>query len=123
MKYKISENQLTQIAEILKKHLSTIPTHKNTDKKWLTRKEAATLAGVSVRTIDNRIAEGVYTISKASGRTSRVYVLKSDIDSFLSDNIKPKTENKLHKKTMGRPMQDLTKQIISTSPAILQSKC
>jgi hypothetical protein len=65
-------------------------------KKWLTRKEAADLAGLSLRTIDDRVKNGIYTISKAPGKTCRVYILRTDVERLIEKNRHVRTPYKPH---------------------------
>jgi hypothetical protein len=69
-----------QLSELLQRVGSTPA------KKWLRRREAAALLGVGLRTLDKRTAAGLYTISKAPGRTSTLYILRSDIEAELDRN-------------------------------------
>jgi hypothetical protein len=76
----VSKEQLTELFEKAQR-MAGLP-----QKKWLRRREAAALAGVGLRTIDKRAAAGRYTISKAPGRTSTLYILRSDIEAELDRN-------------------------------------
>jgi hypothetical protein len=76
----VSKEELSGLLEKAQRLASTPP------KKWVRRREAAALAGVAVRTIDKRTAAGLYTISKAPGRTSTLYILRSDIEAELDRN-------------------------------------
>lgn len=63
--------------------METMTTHENTD--WLTRQEAADRAGVTVRTIDNWVLNGVLT--KHLGGIRRVRIDAAELDAFLAPRI------------------------------------
>ena len=63
-------------------------------KKWITRREAAAISGLSLRTIDKRTAGGLYTISKGPGRTSRIYILRSDVEGLIDRNRRVKVPHR-----------------------------
>jgi len=56
--------------------------------KWITKSEAASLARVSQRTIDSRIASGAYRITKSGeARSSHVRILAADVVKFFDRNM------------------------------------
>ncbi len=93
---KLSPEQFQELSHLIRTALRNV---NEPAKKWLTRKEAATLAGISVRTIDDRVKNGVYTISKAPGRTSKVYILRTDVERLIERNRHVRTPYKPHTMT------------------------
>jgi hypothetical protein len=92
----LTESQYKELTSFLRVVLKDAQS--TTPKKWLTRKEAGELAGVSLRTIDDRVSKGLYTISKGSGRTCKVYILHADVERLIDRNRHVRTPYKPHSK-------------------------
>jgi hypothetical protein len=68
----------SELAEI-KALLKPVPVQ-----KWVSKRQAMQITGASLRTLDNRLKIGLYTISKV-GR--RVMILRSDIEAHMARGI------------------------------------